>query len=74
MPHHPVVIVLDRCGYSILPTMEELSVKGLDENGQCVIPSLTIIRQGYGKLFFEGPLDVSNLNLDEIGILFLLLI
>nr|CAH0104943.1 unnamed protein product [Daphnia galeata] len=46
--------------------MEELSVKGLDENGQCVIPSLTIIRQGFGKLFFEGPLDVSNLNLDEI--------
>ena len=54
--------------------MEELSVKGLIENGQCVIPSLTIIRQGYGKLFFEVPLDVSNLNLNEIGILFLLLI
>jgi hypothetical protein len=39
-----------------------------------VRPSFTIIRQSYGKLFFEGPLDVSNVNLDEIGMFFKLLI
>ena len=47
--------------------MEELAIKGLDENGKCIITSFSIIRKGYGQIFFEGPLDVSNLNLDEIG-------
>jgi nuclear pore complex protein Nup98-Nup96 len=54
--------------------MEELAIKGLDENGKCVVTSFSIIRQGYGRIFFEGPLDVANLNLDEIGKWFKLLV
>jgi nuclear pore complex protein Nup98-Nup96 len=67
VPPHPAGIVLRRCGYSTMPTMEDLAIKGLDENGKCIITSFSIIRQGYGRIFFEGPLDVANLNLDEIG-------
>jgi nuclear pore complex protein Nup98-Nup96 len=67
MSLHPVGIFLRRCGYSIIPTLEEIATKGLDHNGECIVTSLTVIRQGYGQLFFEGPLDVANLNLDDIG-------
>lgn len=67
VPPHPAGIVLRRCGYSTIPTMEELAIKGLDENGKCVVTSFSIIRRGYGQIFFEGPLDIANLNLDEIG-------
>jgi hypothetical protein len=67
MPPHPAGIVLRRCGHTTIPTMEELAIKGLDENGKCIVTSFSIIRKGYGQIFFEGPLDVSNLNLDEIG-------
>ena len=67
VPPHPAGIVLRRCGYSTIPTMEELAIKGLNENGKCIVDCFSIIRRGYGQIFFEGPLDVSNLNLDEIG-------
>lgn len=66
VPPHPAGIVLRRCGYSTIPTMEELAIKGLDESGKCIVTSFSIIRRGYGQIFFEGPLDVANLNLDEI--------
>lgn len=65
---HAAGIVLRRRGYSTIPTMEELAMKGFDRNGECIVPSFTVICQGYGQLFFEGPLDVANLNLDNIGI------
>lgn len=67
VPPHPAGIALRRCGYSTIPTMEELAIKGLNENGKCIVSSFTIVRRGYGLIFFEGPLDVANLNLDEIG-------
>ncbi|KAK4021242.1 nuclear pore complex protein Nup98-Nup96-like [Daphnia magna] len=66
MSRHPVGIVLRRCGYSVIPSLEELAKQGLDQNGDCIVTSFTIIRQGYGKNFFEGPLDVAHLNLDDI--------
>jgi nuclear pore complex protein Nup98-Nup96 len=69
MAHHPVGIVLRRVGYSTIPTMKELSVIGLDDNGECIVPSFTVVRQGYVKYCFEGPLNVCNLNMDEIGML-----
>lgn len=71
VPPHPAGITLRRCGYSTIPTMEELAIKGLDDNGKCIVSSFSIIRRGYGQIFFEGPIDVANLNLDEIGRLFI---
>ena len=70
LPPHPAGIVLRRCGYLTIPTMEELAIKGLDENGKCVVDSFSIIRRDYGQIFFQGPIDIANLNLDEIGMLF----
>ncbi len=64
MANHPVGIVLLRVGYSTIPTMEELSVIGLDDNGDCIVPSFTVVRQGCGKCCFKGPLNVFNLNVD----------
>ncbi|KAK4006431.1 hypothetical protein OUZ56_011584 [Daphnia magna] len=54
MSRQPVGIVLRRCGYSVIPSLEELTKQGLDQNGEV------------GKIFFEGPLDVAHLNLDDI--------
>lgn len=45
--------------------MEEL-VEYIDENGQCFVPNFTIGRRGYGNVFFDEEIEVSNLNLDEI--------
>lgn len=67
IPPHPAGIVLRRCGYSTIPSMEDLAVKGLDDEGRCMVSSFTILRQNYGQIYFEGPLNVANLNLDEIG-------
>ncbi|KAK4017666.1 hypothetical protein OUZ56_033358 [Daphnia magna] len=50
----------------VIPSLEELAKQGLDQNGECIVTSFTIIRQGYGKILFEGPLDVAHLNLDDI--------
>ena len=68
MFHGPVGIVLSWLGYSTLPSIEELSIKGFDDG---VVPSFTIICKGIRKLFFEGRLDILNFNLDKIGIFLL---
>ncbi len=67
VPPHPAGIVLRRCGYSTMPSLEDLAIKGMDDEGKCIVSSFTIIRKGYGQIYFEGPLDVANLNLDSIG-------
>ena len=66
LPIHPAGIVLHRIGYYTIPSMEELAIKGLDDSGKCVVDSFTVGRLNYGHVFFSGPLDVANLNLDEI--------
>lgn len=64
IPPHPTGIVLRRCGYSTIPSLNDLT---MDADGKCVVNSFTIIRQGYGQIYFQGPLNVANLNLDAIG-------
>ena len=64
---HPAGIVLRRCGYFTIPSMEELAEQGLDDDGKCLVDSFVVGRRGYGQVLFNGPLDVANLNLDEIG-------
>ncbi|XP_056416965.1 nuclear pore complex protein Nup98-Nup96 isoform X2 [Hyla sarda] len=65
MPPHPAGIVLTREGYYTIPSMEELA-KMTEEDGRCVVDGFTIGRRGYGSIYFEGPVDLTNLNLDEI--------
>ncbi|KAM4697293.1 nuclear pore complex protein Nup98-Nup96 isoform 2-T2 [Discoglossus pictus] len=64
-PPHPAGIVLTRVGYYTLPSMEELA-SCVNEHGECIVDSFTIGRKGYGSIYFEGPVNLTNLNLDEI--------
>jgi nuclear pore complex protein Nup98-Nup96 len=63
---HPANIKLKRVGYFTVPSLLELA-EMTDENGHCEVRTFTIGRENYGTIFFEGPLDVSNLNLDDLG-------
>lgn len=62
---HPTGITLQRSGYYTIPPLEKLT-DYLDENGKCIVPDFTIGRKGYGNVFFNGPIDVAGLNLDEL--------
>ncbi|XP_072183155.1 nuclear pore complex protein Nup98-Nup96 isoform X3 [Excalfactoria chinensis] len=62
---HPAGIVLTRAGYYTIPPMEELARFTNDRN-ECIVTDFTIGRKGYGSIFFEGEVNLTNLNLDEI--------
>ncbi|XP_069496441.1 nuclear pore complex protein Nup98-Nup96 isoform X2 [Ambystoma mexicanum] len=64
-PSHPAGIVLTRVGYYTIPSLEELA-QMTDQYGECIVNNLTIGRKGYGSIFFEGEVNLTNLNLDEI--------
>ncbi|NXD18032.1 NUP98 protein, partial [Nothocercus nigrocapillus] len=62
---HPAGIVLTRAGYYTIPSMEELARLTNDRN-ECVVTDFTIGRKGYGSIYFEGEVNLTNLNLDDI--------
>ncbi|XP_015283799.1 PREDICTED: nuclear pore complex protein Nup98-Nup96 isoform X2 [Gekko japonicus] len=62
---HPAGICLTRVGYYTIPSMEELA-RMTNEKGECVVTDFTIGRKGYGSIYFEGDVDLTNLDLDEI--------
>ncbi|KAH0625336.1 hypothetical protein JD844_033863 [Phrynosoma platyrhinos] len=62
---HPAGIVLTRVGYYTIPSMEELA-KMTNDQGECIVTDFTIGRKGYGSIYFEGEVNLTNLNLDEI--------
>ncbi|NXB03607.1 NUP98 protein, partial [Cnemophilus loriae] len=62
---HPAGIVLTRAGYYTIPSLEELARLTNDRN-ECIVTDFTIGRKGYGSIYFEGEVNLTNLNLDEI--------
>ncbi|XP_068025345.1 nuclear pore complex protein Nup98-Nup96-like [Melanerpes formicivorus] len=63
--HHPAGITLTRNGYYTIPSLEDLA--GLtNDSSECVVTNFTIGRRGYGSIYFEGEVNLTNLNLDEI--------
>uniref|UniRef100_A0A8W7PUU7 Nuclear pore complex protein Nup98-Nup96 n=1 Tax=Anopheles coluzzii TaxID=1518534 RepID=A0A8W7PUU7_ANOCL len=62
---HPTGIVLRRVGYYTIPSLDEIA-QLMDDEGRCVVPNFTIGRKGYGNVYFNEPIDVAGLNLDEI--------
>ncbi|KAM4796439.1 LOW QUALITY PROTEIN: nuclear pore complex protein Nup98-Nup96-like [Rhinophrynus dorsalis] len=64
-PPHPAGIILTKPDYYTMPSMEELA-KITDENGDCIVDGFTIGRSGYGSIFFEGTINLANVNFDEI--------
>ncbi|XP_062052614.1 nuclear pore complex protein Nup98-Nup96 isoform X6 [Lepus europaeus] len=62
---HPAGIVLTKVGYYTIPSMEDLA-KITNEKGECIVSDFTIGRKGYGSIYFEGDVNLTNLNLDDI--------
>ncbi|XP_014445902.1 nuclear pore complex protein Nup98-Nup96 isoform X6 [Tupaia chinensis] len=62
---HPAGIILTKVGYYTIPSMEELA-KFTNEKGECIVSDFTIGRKGYGSIYFEGDVNLTNLNLDDI--------
>ncbi|XP_007173710.2 nuclear pore complex protein Nup98-Nup96 isoform X8 [Balaenoptera acutorostrata] len=62
---HPAGIVLTKVGYYTIPSMDDLA-KVTSEKGECIVSDFTIGRKGYGSIYFEGDVNLTNLNLDDI--------
>ncbi|XP_028907504.1 nuclear pore complex protein Nup98-Nup96 isoform X1 [Ornithorhynchus anatinus] len=62
---HPAGIILTRIGYYTIPSMDDLA-KVTNERGECIVSDFTIGRKGYGSIYFEGSVNLTNLNLDDI--------
>ncbi|XP_052868912.1 nuclear pore complex protein Nup98-Nup96 [Anopheles cruzii] len=62
---HPTGIVLRRTGYYTIPSLDEIA-QLMDDEGRCMVANFTIGRKGYGNVYFNEPIDVAGLNLDEI--------
>uniref|UniRef100_A0A8C3U018 Nuclear pore complex protein Nup98-Nup96 n=1 Tax=Catharus ustulatus TaxID=91951 RepID=A0A8C3U018_CATUS len=58
-------IVLTRAGYYTIPSLEELA-RLTNDRKECIVTDFTIGRRGYGSIYFEGEVNLTNLNLDEI--------
>lgn len=58
-------VVLTRARYYTIPPLEKLE-DFLKEDGSCIVPTFTIGRKGYGNVFFNEPIDIAGLNLDEL--------
>ncbi|XP_036283835.1 nuclear pore complex protein Nup98-Nup96 isoform X7 [Pipistrellus kuhlii] len=62
---HPAGIVLTKVGYYTIPSIDDLA-KITNEKGECIVSDFTIGRKGYGSIYFEGEVNLTNLNLDDI--------
>uniref|UniRef100_A0A452ST70 Nuclear pore complex protein Nup98-Nup96 n=1 Tax=Ursus americanus TaxID=9643 RepID=A0A452ST70_URSAM len=58
-------IILTKVGYYTIPSMDDLA-KITNEKGECIVSDFTIGRKGYGSIYFEGDVNLTNLNLDDI--------
>jgi nuclear pore complex protein Nup98-Nup96 len=63
---HPAGIKLTRGGYYTLPSLEDLA-KLYSETRRCEVSNFTIGRLNYGNIYFDEPMDVAGLDLDDIG-------
>lgn len=64
---HPAGIVLTRQDYECEPSLEELAEMALKNNGICHIESgFTVRRLAFGSVFWPGPFDLQNVNLDKV--------
>ncbi|VDK70240.1 unnamed protein product [Litomosoides sigmodontis] len=64
---HPAGIILTRQDYECEPSLEELAEMALKNNGVCHIESgFTIRRLAFGSVFWPGPFDLHDVNLDKV--------
>ncbi|ODM96719.1 Nuclear pore complex protein Nup98-Nup96 [Orchesella cincta] len=58
-------VICTRPGYYVKPSVEELD-RIMDQQGNCVINAFEVGRHNFGKIKFILPVNVANLNIDEI--------
>lgn len=39
----------------------------MGEDGSCIVPVFTVGREGYGNVYFDEPINITGLNLDQLG-------
>lgn len=49
----------------MVPPLEDLHTF-VNKEGRCIVTGLVIGRIGYGNVYFSTPIDLTNLNLDEL--------
>lgn len=63
---HPSGLKSTRFDYYILPTYEQLNNYIGQDGRNYIVPNFTIGKLGCGKVEFLDPLDITELNIDEI--------
>lgn len=63
---------IDTCGvtftrpdYYMIPPLADLHTF-VNSDGRCIVTGLVIGRIGYGNVFFSKPIDLTNMNIDEL--------
>ena len=64
--HYRCRVVCNRPSYFTIPSLEQLDTFVDEQQQTCIVPNLTVGRHDYGTIFWEGPLDVFALNLDDV--------
>ena len=59
-------LIQTRGDYYTIPPLEAIDACYSEENGTCILDNLTIGRKNYGSIYWDGPLDVQGINLDEV--------
>lgn len=60
-------LIYYRRDYECEPSLEELAEMALKNNSVCHIESgFTIRRLAFGSVFWPGPFDLHNVNLDKV--------
>lgn len=59
-------LVQTRCDYYTIPMLDAIDACYNEEADTCILENFTVGRKFYGSIYWEGPLDVKGLNLDEL--------
>jgi len=59
-------LISTRPGYFVHPPLSELD-KMIDQAGNCIVTGFEVGRRNFGKIRYLHPVNVVDLNIDEIG-------
>lgn len=59
-------VICTRPNYFTIPSLEQLDTLVNEQQQVCLVDNFTVGRHDYGTIFWEGPLDVYGLNIDEV--------
>lgn len=63
--NNPAGVILTKPEYYMYPPLKDLA-QYMDDNGECIVQGLTIGRRGYGNVYFADPINIANMNFDEL--------